>query len=648
MKKILLSFIFVTTLLAQNSNFKQELRAAWLTTYFNLDWPNSSDSTSNQRIKLIEILDKYQEVGINACFFQIRPTCDAFYNSPYEPWSSFLTGLSGRAPNPLWDPLTFAVEECHKRGIELHAWMNPYRVKTVNTTMASSHISNVKPSWCVTYNNTVLLNPGLPTVRNYVKDIVKDVVLRYDIDGIHFDDYFYPYPATGQTFNDNTAFANDPRGFTNKDNWRRNNVDIFIKMLDDTIKYYKPHVKFGISPFGIWRNASSSSLGSATNGLESFSALYCDTRKWMIENTIDYVMPQLYWKIGNPAADYNILINWWGNIPTQRHLYSGMISSNLDPSGANWSLSNITTEIRLNRSLSNKVQGVSYFKTSTFTDNYKSFNDTLKNNYYKYKALTPKMPWIDNIPPNAPNNLIVNANGNNLILDWKAPAGEQYGYVIYKSNNNNIDINDPQFIYKIIFDTVSTFNDVNGLPNNGASVKYAITTLDRLKNESSPVNAAFCKVGVSPEIINNNCDLSVTTNSAVSYEWFMNENLIPVGNNSTYFATVSGTYTVELTYSNACKIALPEVNINCGGAVNINELSNLGMLIYPNPITNVLNFKLVNNAIVSKIKITDALGKIMVEKSNLEPISTTNWSKGIYIAYLYFNDKVSTVKVVKE
>jgi uncharacterized lipoprotein YddW (UPF0748 family) len=267
---LLVTLSFINTFYAQEVPPKRELRAVWVASVTNIDWPSSKNLTSaQQRSELITLLNKHQLNGMNCIMFQIRPSCDAFYMNAMEPWSEWLTGSQGTPPNPIYDPLQFAVEECKKRGIELHAWFNPYRA-VLNKNSSSvhfSHISKTHPEWIREYDALKLLDPGIPAVREYVTQVILDVVKRYDIQGVHFDDYFYPYPKTGFTFEDDSTFALYPNGFTDKDDWRRNNINILVQMISDSIKFYKPWVKFGISPFGIWKNSSTDPLGSATSGL---------------------------------------------------------------------------------------------------------------------------------------------------------------------------------------------------------------------------------------------------------------------------------------------------------------------------------------------------------------------------------------------
>ena len=251
---------------------------------------------------------------MNAVILQVRPTADAFYPSELEPWSRYLTGTPGKAPKPFYDPLQFWIDECHKRGMELHAWLNPYRVaQNAKEPLAANHIAFQHPDWILEYGGKLYFDPGLPQTREFVTKVVKDIVTRYDVDAIHFDDYFYPYPLT-EEFPDTTSFKIYNRAFLpeNKADWRRENVDILIEMLSDTIKAVKPWVKFGISPFGVWRNLTDDPRGSDTKaGTTNYDQLYADVIKWQEKGWIDYLLPQLYWQIGHSSVDFEILANWW-------------------------------------------------------------------------------------------------------------------------------------------------------------------------------------------------------------------------------------------------------------------------------------------------------------------------------------------------
>ncbi len=290
-----------------------EMRGMWLATVANRDWPSRTGLTADQqRAELLGLLDVAVERRLNAVMFQVRPAADALWPSPYEPWSHYLTGTQGKDPG--WDPLGTAVAEAHARGLELHAWFNPYRVAghTEPARLAASHPVRKNPGWAVAYGGKLYYNPGLPEVRAFVQKAMLDAVRRYPVDAVHFDDYFYPYPVSGQAFDDDAAYRAHGGDFPDRAAWRRDNIDRLVGETGDGIKKIRPGTRFGISPFGVWRNASTDPHGSDTRaGVQTYDDLYADTRKWVRENWIDYVVPQLYWHIGNSAADYAELLSWW-------------------------------------------------------------------------------------------------------------------------------------------------------------------------------------------------------------------------------------------------------------------------------------------------------------------------------------------------
>ncbi|MEV7400723.1 family 10 glycosylhydrolase [Streptomyces sp. NPDC091267] len=293
-----------------------ELRGMWVATVANVDWPSKPGlSASAQQAQLIAYLDEAVDRKLNAVVLQVRPSADALWPSPYEPWAQCLTGVQGKDPG--WDPLGTAVKEAHSRGLELHAWFNPYRVAnhTDPSRLAASHPARVHPDWVLPYGGKLYYNPGLPEVRSFVQDAMLDAVRRYDIDAVHWDDYFYPYPVAGQTFADGPAYAKYGAGFPDKAAWRRANTDKLVREMGERIKAVKPDVRFGISPFGVWRNASTDPLGSPTaSGVQTYDDLYADTRGWIKKGWIDYICPQIYWNIGFAAADYAKLVPWWNDV----------------------------------------------------------------------------------------------------------------------------------------------------------------------------------------------------------------------------------------------------------------------------------------------------------------------------------------------
>ncbi|WP_324788826.1 glycoside hydrolase family 10 protein [Streptomyces sp. H51] len=304
-----------------------EMRGVWVATVANRDWPSRPGLTAaRQRAELVAHLDRAVADRLNTVILQVRPTADALWPSPYEPWSQYLTGTQGR--NPGWDPLGTAVEEAHARGLALHAWFNPYRVAnhTDPARLAASHPARRHPDWVVPYGGKLYYNPGLPEVRAFVQQAMLDAVRRYPVDAVHFDDYFYPYPVAGRTFDDTAAYDRHGAGYPNRAAWRRANIDKLVGETAAGIKLIRPATQFGISPFGVWRNAATDSRGSDTRaGVETYDDLYADTRKWVRENWIDYICPQLYWNIGFGAADYATLVSWWADVArdTATRLYLG-------------------------------------------------------------------------------------------------------------------------------------------------------------------------------------------------------------------------------------------------------------------------------------------------------------------------------------
>ncbi|MFG2870403.1 glycoside hydrolase family 10 protein [Streptomyces sp. NPDC048338] len=295
---------------------RREFRGMWLATVANRDWPSRAGLTAEeQRAELLAHLDTAVARRLNAVVLQVRPTADALWPSPYEPWAQCLTGVQGRDPG--WDPLGTAVAEAHDRGLELHAWFNPYRVAhhTDPTRLVAGHPARLHPEWVLPYGGKLYYNPGLPEVRRFVQDAMLDAVRRYDVDAVHWDDYFYPYPVAGQVFDDDAAYAEYGADFPDKAAWRRNNTDLLVSETAARIKGIGRHVDFGVSPFGVWRNAATDPEGSDTSaGVQTYDDLHADTRKWVREGWIDYIAPQLYWNIGFAAADYAKLLSWWDEV----------------------------------------------------------------------------------------------------------------------------------------------------------------------------------------------------------------------------------------------------------------------------------------------------------------------------------------------
>ncbi len=473
---------------------KREFRGVWIATVANIDWPSQKGlSPVVQKQEFTAILDEHYKNGMNAVVVQVRPVADAFYRSQYEPWSEWLTGKQGQEPNPPYDPLTFMVEESHKRNMEFHAWFNPYRATfdTVSSKLSSDHVSRKHPEWLLTYGGKKLFDPGLPQVREYIVGVILDVVRKYDIDAVHFDDYFYPYPVAGDTLRDDSTFAEHPNGFTDKQDWRRNNVNLLIKMIYDSIRLAKPHIKFGISPFGVWRNMSEHPQGSDTRaGNTSYTHLYADSRAWLQQGIIDYLVPQNYFSTAYALVNYRKLTNWWLLHTYGRHLYMGQgpykINRNAD---STWfHPSEMPRQLRINRQYP-QIKGSVYFSSKSLMKNANHIQDSLRADFYKYPALIPTMPWRDSIPPLPPEKLKAKRHLQGITLQWQASqvaadGDTAYYYIIYRFKRNQpINREDPRHIIHIHRDQSSTFTDA--LVERGTRYIYLITAMDRLHNESA-------------------------------------------------------------------------------------------------------------------------------------------------------------------
>ncbi|WSJ71358.1 family 10 glycosylhydrolase [Kitasatospora sp. NBC_01302] len=290
---------------------KRQLRGLWISSLDNIDWPRHRGLGAEQlRADFVALLDEARAIGFNTVFVQVRPTADALWPSPFEPWSQWLTGTQGQDPG--WDPLAFMVRATHERGLLFHAWFNPFRVaiQPDAAKLVPDHPARRNPDWAVVYNGEIYYNPGIPAVREFVQRAIMDAVVRYDIDGVHFDDYFYPYPGR-HDFPDAAAFAAHGKGFAKRAAWRRNNIDLMVRQTRDLVRAARPEAVYGVSPFGVWRNRTSDPAGSATDALQSYDQQYCDTRGWVRKGWVDYIAPQLYWYLGFTPADYAVLAPWW-------------------------------------------------------------------------------------------------------------------------------------------------------------------------------------------------------------------------------------------------------------------------------------------------------------------------------------------------
>ena len=467
---------------------KREFRAAWIQ---SVNGQFRGMPTEKLKQNLIGQLNSLQKAGINAIIFQVRPEADALYASRLEPWSRFLTGVQGKAPEPYWDPMQFMIDECHKRGMEFHAWINPYRTKTtLKSELAPNHVYNVHPEWFVTYGDQLYFDPALPESRRHICMVVSDIVSRYDVDAIHMDDYFYPYPIKGKDFPDDASFARFGGGFSNKGDWRRSNVNVLIKKLHETIREIKPWVKFGVSPFGIYRNESSDPLGSKTKGLQNYDDLYADVLLWAREGWIDYNIPQIYWHIGHPVADYETLVKWWARNTENRPLFIGQsvmnTVQNADPK--NPSINQLPRKMALQRAYQT-IGGSCQWPASAVVENAGKYRDALIAEYHKYPPLPPVFDFMDNEAPAKVRKMKPVWTEDGYILFWTAPKYKEemnraVQYVVYCFNDKEkVNIDDPSHIVAI------TRDNFYKLPYEDGKTKYryVVTALDRLHNESKSV-----------------------------------------------------------------------------------------------------------------------------------------------------------------
>lgn len=433
MKNIFLTICFVCLAIITPKIYAQpvfEFRGVWVASVENIDWPSRKGlSVDDQKNEFIRLLDMHQRNGMNTVIVQVRPAADAFYPSQYEPWSEYLMGKQGLPPTPLYDPLDFMITETHKRGMEFHAWLNPYRAvfRVGKSSISPSHITRLHPDWFLTYGTTRYFNPGLPEVQQHVNRIVKDIVKNYDVDAIHMDDYFYPYRIDGKEFPDQAAFKQYGNGLS-KDQWRRSNCDSIIKMLFETIRSTKSNVKFGISPFGVWRNKTQDPRGSETKGGQTnYDDLYADILLWLEKGWIDYVTPQLYWERGHKLCDYDVLLDWWNKYSYGKHVYIGHGIYRAGTNNAWRDKNEIPNQIKKLREYPT-TQGSIYFSSKTFEKNPNGWCDSLRNNYYAYPALPPPMSWIDNKAPQKPVVQKLNDGINRIAYNG---AEKIKGYVVF-------------------------------------------------------------------------------------------------------------------------------------------------------------------------------------------------------------------------
>lgn len=512
---------------AQAQAPKQEFRGAWIATVANLDWPKctSGCSSATQQADLIDILDGLKESGVNAVVFQVRTESDALYDSPFEPWSYWLTGEQGKAPDPYYDPLAFAVEEAHKRGMELHAWINPYRAdRGSDYPKAANHVTRQHPEWLLSFSQTniKILDPGLPEVVDYVTSIAADIVRRYDVDGLHYDDYFYPYPNggfSGITNEDADTFAAYPRGFSDIGDWRRDNVNRLVTQIDDSLRAVRPEAVHGVSPFGIWKNG----VPSGISGLDAYNVIYADAVAWLDAQDVDYLAPQLYWSSqrafdtnGDGTPDqfnrqrFTDLAPWWASVRNDRHIYPGLAAYRAG--GPGYGPEEIPTQIRATRSLDG-TQGTIIFRSEFgLLANGLGLADTLRTDLYRHPALPPTMPWKSLDAPAPPQNLqassFVGSGGEPDRLEWDAPDdgdAEARFYAVYRipqSEASDLDaaLQRAENLLAVTGETEVFLNDSdNSFPPASGPQTYVVTSVSSNSVESTPSNAVQTEGGVATE-----------------------------------------------------------------------------------------------------------------------------------------------------
>ena len=470
-----------------SENPKREFRGAWIQAV-NGQFVGMSEK--EMKSYLITMLDNLKKVNVNAIIFQVRVEGDALYPSPYEPWSRYLSGKQG--VNPGWDPLAFMVAEAHKRNMELHAWINPYRARTKGTkVVAANHHSKVAPNNFIEYEGQLYFNPSLQTNRDHICKVVTDIVTRYDVDGLHIDDYFYPYPVNGKPFADDRWFK--ASGSENKAEWRRNNVNLLIERIHKTVRSVKPWIKFGVSPFGIYRNEGSWEWGSRTRGLQSYDDLNADVLYWIDKGWVDYCIPQVYWEIGHKVADYEALVEWWAKYASKRPLYIGQdVNRTVNAKDTkNAARHQLVQKMSMQRSFPS-IQGSCLWDAASAANNVGGYREILTQSFHKYPALMPLAPFIDKKAPKKVKGVELIEDNGDKVLVWipqecddvmDAPAK----YVVYRFvKGEKVDMDS---VANIVAITKQPYYKIP--PTDCGKIRYVVTVLDRLQNESKGVK---CKV----------------------------------------------------------------------------------------------------------------------------------------------------------
>lgn len=473
-------------------NPKREFRGAWLHVIGQTQWQNKTTQEAKKYIE--EQFQKLQDAGCNAVIFQVRPTADAMYVSDLEPWTAWLTGKRGKAPSPAWDPMEYAIEEAHKRGMEFHAWLNPYRVtSSAKDVLPPGHLARREPHRFVKFNGQTFFDPAYKENRDFICDVVRDIVRRYDVDAIHIDDYFYPYPANGKRFNsDDASYRKFGEGME-RNEWRRHNVDMLIQQLHTTIKGEKNWVRFGVSPFGIWRNRSNDPRGSESSGLQNYDDLYADVLLWAKNGWIDYLAPQLYWTLDMKAAPSRHLAKWWNDNASDVDIYIGQdvnrTMNTADP--RNHDSNELDTKVRLSRELPN-VQGNVWWHGYWVTSNMNGVADSLAMKYQSTIALPPAYGDKSRCPEPV-RDLRIEKEDGELFLTWSAPRQgggsdkdtDAVKYMVYQFfPGERQDLNDPQAIIAMTPFTRVLVGEAGDDSLNGST--FVVTSVDRMNREGKP------------------------------------------------------------------------------------------------------------------------------------------------------------------
>ncbi|PWH05095.1 glycosyl hydrolase [Brachybacterium endophyticum] len=470
----------------------REFRALWIASVDNIDWPSRTGlSADEQKDEFVAWLDLAEELGMNAVISQVRPTADAIWPSPFEPWSEWLSGTQGEGPG--YDPLDFQVQAAHERGLEYHAWFNPYRVTMDSvdpTDLVEDHPARTHEGWTFAYGGKLYYDPGVPEVRAFVQDAMMDAVNHYDVDGVHFDDYFYPYPVEGEELPDQETYERHGDGSTSIEDWRRENVNLLVSEMHDRIRGDAPHVRFGISPFGIWRNASSDPAGSDTSGSESYEIISADSRRWVQEGWVDYINPQIYWQIGHELADYDTLVRWWADLAEDSGVmlfigegaYKAVDGTFEDPA-------ELSEHAALGRSLDG-VSGMVYFSATSMRDDTTGAVDQLVRERFAHPAIVPVIELPEGAAPDAPRLHHVRCDEDGVVLRF---SGEGTNFAIWRLRSPHVrstDLADARNLVAVV--RADNDRKIQRYLHAGADPHawYAVSALDRTWHQSYPSRAA--------------------------------------------------------------------------------------------------------------------------------------------------------------